>query len=188
MGAFPFPGANLGPGRRRAMSARRTITTATRRSRFDAMSTTAPAPTKNERLLAWVDEVASLTKPEQIVWCDGSAEEYDRLCASWSLPARSRSSIPPNAPTPTLPVGSDRRRARGRPHVHLLGDRGGGRPDEQLDRSGGNAHEAGRSLRRLHARPHDVRRAVLDGPARLADRAHRRGVDRLPYVGSTCAS
>src|ERR1700730_7901546 len=44
------------------------------------MSTTAPAPTKNERLLAWVEEVAALTEPDEIHWCDGSVEEYDRLC------------------------------------------------------------------------------------------------------------
>jgi phosphoenolpyruvate carboxykinase (GTP) len=37
------------------------------------------APTKNERLLAWVDEMAELTQPDDIHWCDGSAEEYDGL-------------------------------------------------------------------------------------------------------------
>ena len=44
------------------------------------MNTTVPAPTKNERLLAWVKEVETLTEPDQVYWCDGSAEEYDRLC------------------------------------------------------------------------------------------------------------
>ena len=38
------------------------------------------APTKNARLIAWVDEVAARTQPERIVWCDGSADEYDRMC------------------------------------------------------------------------------------------------------------
>src|ERR671938_344978 len=35
--------------------------------------------TKNAKLLAWVEEVAALTTPARIEWCDGSAEEYDRL-------------------------------------------------------------------------------------------------------------
>jgi phosphoenolpyruvate carboxykinase (GTP) len=44
------------------------------------MNTTVPAPTKNERLLTWVEEVAALAEPDHVHWCDGSAEEYDRLC------------------------------------------------------------------------------------------------------------
>ncbi len=37
-------------------------------------------PTKNQKLTAWVDEVSALTQPDSVHWCDGSAEEYDRLC------------------------------------------------------------------------------------------------------------
>jgi phosphoenolpyruvate carboxykinase (GTP) len=45
------------------------------------MNATVPAPTKNERLLAWVQDVAAMTEPDAIQWCDGSGDEYDRLCA-----------------------------------------------------------------------------------------------------------
>ena len=37
-------------------------------------------PTQHKKLIAWVEEVALLTTPDRIHWCDGSAEEYDALC------------------------------------------------------------------------------------------------------------
>jgi phosphoenolpyruvate carboxykinase (GTP) len=35
--------------------------------------------TKNAKLLAWVAEIKALCTPDEVVWCDGSLEEYQRL-------------------------------------------------------------------------------------------------------------
>ncbi|AHH17887.1 phosphoenolpyruvate carboxykinase Pck [Nocardia nova SH22a] len=42
-------------------------------------STSPQAPTDHDGVLAWVAEVAELTAPDRIVFCDGSRAEWDRL-------------------------------------------------------------------------------------------------------------
>src|SRR6204780_980775 len=77
MGVFCFPEPKTRPD---GSAPRRAPTLPATEEPFAPMNTTVPAPTKNERLLAWVKEVEALTEPDQVYWCDGSAEEYDRLC------------------------------------------------------------------------------------------------------------
>ena len=39
-----------------------------------------PTSIKNHNLINWVREIATLTQPDQVYWCDGTVAEYDRLC------------------------------------------------------------------------------------------------------------
>ena len=39
-----------------------------------------PTYVKNEKAISWIKEIAALTKPENVHWCDGSQEENETLC------------------------------------------------------------------------------------------------------------
>ena len=45
------------------------------------LRSSAPAFVRNAKLIDWIDQMVALAKPDQVVWCDGSAEENERLLA-----------------------------------------------------------------------------------------------------------
>lgn len=47
---------------------------------FNEENLNIPDYVNNKKLINWVKEIANLCNPKEIYWCDGSKEEYTRLC------------------------------------------------------------------------------------------------------------
>jgi len=126
----------------------------------------AAPPTAHPHVQSWVRQGASLTRPRAVHWCDGSVAEYDRLCQELvdaGTFERLSGARRPNSYLTRSDPGDVR--LEDRTFVGLWARLNPTRRGAQTTaRPSANAKNADRSVPRRDARPHDVRRTVLDGP------------------------
>ena len=101
---------------------------------MQGLSLNTPAYVQHTKLLAWVADMAALCKPAQVYWCDGSDEEYARLCQDLVDSGTFKRLNPAKRLLGPLRCG-----ARGRPNLHLLSPKRRRRPHQQLDGPGRDA-------------------------------------------------
>ena len=64
--------------------------------------------TKNPNVIKWVDEMVALTKPDQVIWIDGSKEQLDELTNEvCSLPDGNKDKMYRPGEAPRLPVSQN---------------------------------------------------------------------------------
>ena len=130
--------------------------------------------TSNQRLKDWVADWASIMQPADIYWCDGSAEEYERLCQtlvdSGTFTKLDEAKRPNSYWAHSDPA--DVARVEDRTFICSATPEEAGPNNNWRD-----PREMREEMKSLytgcHEGPHHVRGAVLDGAARFPDRPHR---------------
>ena len=128
----------------------------------DSESSPAQAPAELRR---WVEQVALRTRPERVHWCDGSDAEY-RLLVRQMLASKTLLKLNPATHPGCYLHRSDPSDVARVEHLTFVCSEsaGGCRPQQFLDGACRGAAQDGCAIRRLHARPHDVRAPLLHGP------------------------
>ncbi len=141
---------------------------------------TIPDGVKNKELVRWVQEHYELCKPEAIYWCDGSQEEYNRLCEEMVEAGTFIRLDPEKRPNSFLARShpSDVARVEDRTYICSIAKGDAGPTNNWMAPKEMKATLAPK-FRRLDEGPHDVRDPLLHGPDRFPDLDVRRAAFRF---------
>ena len=105
-----------------------------------------PSYVKPAPLIAWVADMVALCKPAAVYWCDGSEDEYQRLCQQLVDAGTFTRLNPAKRPNSFLAERPRRRCPCRRPHLYLLGQKRRRRPDQPLDGARRHARHVGAAV------------------------------------------